>query len=114
MTMVNAIRIGTIVSVTGKVDSSLAGLRGTVTALYPNHADVLFNEGSAINAPLCDVVFIGNPMPTLLEAAMAFVKSIDDMEAGYALDTKAHGLAVCLNTHKGDQLRTAIAAEMNR
>lgn len=46
----------------------------------------------------------------LLEAAKRFVASIDSHSQDYELDTKAHGLAVCLNTHSGELLREAIAA----
>ena len=47
--------------------------------------------------------------PDLLEAAERFIASIDSHPQDYELDTKAHGLAVCLNTRSGELLREAVA-----
>lgn len=47
--------------------------------------------------------------PDLLEAAMNFVLMVQGFPKDYDLDTKAHGLAVCLNNRPGELLEQAIA-----
>ena len=77
-----------------------------------NHQGLIIEEDTgeniAVSYDKADARLIA-AAPDLLAAAMAFVKSIDSHSQDYELDTKEHGLAVCLNTHKGDLLRAAIA-----